>query len=408
MSLAVWGPVAFLWLAVFLRLRERTGHASRALFLALLTCALGATINAPVIAVAVDSLSWLPPNTSQLLKHVLVLIAAHQCHEVVRGLSLPEREAEAHHRLRLGAAAVAAAVLTALFLGGPGGRTQVSNFTDAFAAAPAVAAYWLVFLCSLGLSLASIRRLAWSYRHQLAPGALRSGMTLVALGTSCGLVYVVGKCAYVVLRLAGVPAATLAPAEAWTPVPLAGAVILTLAGMLWPRLANHPVIRQAVARYHYLRLHRLWRELTTAAPDVQLQAALSRGRRARPVVAAHEGELLLYRRVVEILDAELALLPYADRRLLGRAFTELHRDRTTDRRQRAVARRLALDLALRGQQDGRSPATTGAVPPPRSTTLAGDVRDLCDVDRARRPARRALRTALAQPTTVPVPAEESA
>lgn len=408
MSLAVWGPVAFLWAAVLLRLRERTGHAPRALFLGLVTCALGATINAPMVAAAVDAPSWLPPNTSQLLKHLLVLVAAHQSYEVVRGLSLSESEAAAHHRLRLGAAALAAALMTALFLAGPGSRTQVTNFTDAFAEAPAAAAYWLVFLGTLGLSLASIRRLAWSYRRQLAPGGLRSGMTLVAFGTSCGLVYVLGKCTYVVLRLTGVSAATLAPVEAWTPVPLAGAVCITLAGVLYPRLASHPAARQAVARLEHLRLRRLWRELTTAAPDVHLQAAVGRGGRARQVAAAHEGQLLLYRRVVEILDAELALLPYADPQLLQRAVAELHQDAMTDRQRRATTRRLALDLALSGQQEGRPPAATDAVAPPRSTTLADDVRDLCDVDRARRSARRALLDAHARPTTAPVNAEEPA
>lgn len=406
MSLAVWAPVVFLWLAVLVRLPERRGHASRALLLGLLTCALGATINVPAVAAAIDGPVWLPPNISQLLKHLLVLVAAQQSYEVVRGLSLPEHEATAQHRLRLTTTGVAAALLTTLFFLGPASYTQVDNFTRSFAGVPVVAGYWLVFLCALGLSLASIRRIAWSYRHQLAHGPLRLGMTLVAIGASCGLVYVAGKCAYVTARLAGLSATALAPAEAWTPLPLAAAILTTLAGVLWPRLAARPVIRQVAARYHYVRLRRLWKELTTAAPDVQLQTALSNGRRSRPVVGGHEGQLLLYRRVVEILDAELALLPYADPDLLSRALDALPAD-LPRRRQQAAGRRVALDLALSGHRAGAVPSRTSPVSPPQSRTLDEDVRDLHDVDRARPLARQALREAQSPATFAPDTAEES-
>lgn len=407
MNVAVWAPPMCLWLAVVLRMRQRHGHASRALFIGLLACAAGATINVPTVAGQIDAPVWLPPNVSQLLKHLMVLLAAQQSYEVVRGLSLPEQEAQAHHRLRLTTTAVAAALLTVLFFAGPAGYTQVDNFTQAFAGAPVVAGYWLVFLCALGLSLASIRRIAWSYRSQLESGPLRLGMTLVAVGAVCGLVYVVGKCAYVAARVAGVSATTLAPAEAWTPLPLAAAILTTLAGVLWPRVAARSVVRQLTARYQYLRLYRLWRELTIAAPNVHLQSAVDDGRRSRPVVGAHEGQLLLYRRVVEILDAELALLPYADPSLLHQAVATLPLATPPRQQHRAIARRIALDLALHANRSGQTPTTTASVPPPQSRTLDEDVRALRDVDRARRSARRAVRQLRLRPTRTPETAEES-
>lgn len=393
MTPVVWAPVVVLWITVCLRFRQRDGHAPRALWVGLLSCAVAATINAPAVAVALDSLPWLPANTSQMLKHVLVVVAAQQSYEVVRGLSLPEHDATAHLPLRRGGVIVTVALLVTLFLAGPASRTQVPNFTDAFAGTTVVAVYWLVFLAAIGLSLTSMCRLSWSVRRQLAHGPLCTGMTLVTVGTGCGLVYVVGKGAYVIARLSGVSAATLAPAETLTPVPLAGAVLATLTGVTWPRLAASAPVRRVRARYHYLCLARLWRESTSAIPEVQLDLALktTTGSRSESLAAGHESELLLYRRVIEILDAELSLLPRADPQLCDQAQAALAARRLPPRDRRAVARRLNLDLALAGRRDGAAPRTAAASPQRPTTTLAEEVRDLQDVARARRPARRIMR-----------------
>ncbi|WP_336924198.1 DUF6545 domain-containing protein [Aquipuribacter sp. SD81] len=133
---------------------------------------------------------------------------------------------------------------------------------------------------------------------------------------------------------------------------------------------------------------RLWLEVTAAAPEVSLERALADGANdddSGRLTGQHEAELLLYRRLMEILDGMLVLDQYvtpADEVAVTR-----HVARTVPERMRsAVAERALLELAVAARASGAVPASSRGRPAADLTALQ-DVYRLRAVDAARRAAR---------------------
>ncbi|MFC5382126.1 MAB_1171c family putative transporter [Aquipuribacter nitratireducens] len=392
MSFLIVGPTLVLWAAVIARARRLADPSRRDLWWALLCCAVASTLNMPVVAAAVD-VEAAPANVSQMLKHVFVVAAAWLSYEVVRGLTKDLPQARKGRAARRSLAALVVLLLVALFVLSPADR-QVANFTAAYGDEPVIGAYWMVFLGALGVALASVGRLAWWYRHKTAPGGLRTGMSLVTVGVAAGLIYVALKVLYVAARLSGTPEQALAGSERTvTPVLLALSIVGIVTGVMWPALIERWPLRQVHAAYQYARLRRLWVEVTTAAPEVSLERTLSDEATtgaSRRFTRRHEAELLLFRRLVEILDGLLVLDQYVPPAQETAVRRQVARD-VPARMRSSVEERALLELAMDARATGAAPAS------PRQCRASGDLTPMQEVHRLRAvdAARRAARPVVA-------------
>ncbi|MGA5821711.1 MAB_1171c family putative transporter [Kitasatospora sp. NPDC094028] len=141
---------------------------------------------------------------------------------------------------------------------------------------------------------------------RMPPGALRSGVRMMAFGTVIGLLWTASNIIDVVdvLTTGGV----IGGESAASAVVALACVVLMLVGATAPawdgRLANWS--RPLRARYAYHRLEPLWSALRATVPAVELLPDTARtGRRGR-----HGTQFALYRRIIEIRDGQLALRPY--------------------------------------------------------------------------------------------------
>ena len=171
---------------------------------------------------------------------------------------------------------------------------------------PPLTVYTLTFIALLGWCFLDLVRAWWRLRHRVT-GPLRTGLALLAAGAMAGL-------GYVVLRVLGV-AADLAPWPGITaPVTLGSLVMgtatasLVTAGISWHSLAGgftraHQWI---VARRRLIALGPLWRDLVATVPDIALQRP-SRWEAVTDRVKVTGVAWRVYRRVIEICDASLAL-----------------------------------------------------------------------------------------------------
>ena len=80
-------------------------------------------------------------------------------------------------------------------------------------------------------------------------------------------------------------------------------------GLLWPVLAEWPLVRHVAALRTYRQLYPLWRSYYEAEPSIALDGATAES----PFAAAglRDIEPRLYRRVIEIRDGMLAVRRYA-------------------------------------------------------------------------------------------------
>ncbi|WP_052707192.1 MAB_1171c family putative transporter [Streptomyces rubellomurinus] len=141
---------------------------------------------------------------------------------------------------------------------------------------------------------------------RMPPGALRSGVRMMAFGTVIGLLWTASNVIDVVeaLTTGGVAGGESAASA----VVALACVVLMLAGATAPlwrgRLARWS--RPLRARYAYRRLEPLWSALRATVPAVELLPDTARTGRRAP----HGAQFALYRRVIEIRDGQLALRPY--------------------------------------------------------------------------------------------------
>ena len=304
---------ALCWAAVGLRLRatfrDRRNAALRSLWLALVALGLALTVFVPPVYRSLDRLLGVP-NASELIGHCLVLVSAWQ------GRAVLPRLADAVVRRRWAAldAALLAAVLaglTWLFVLAPVDVEAPGSFTRRYAGAPYVAEYWALFLAYLGFALGHMALLSRRYARIVPRRFLRVGLHLVSAAGCVGLVYFAHWGLPPLLHRLGLPVPGFLDVE-WRPVSAAAVSLLLVGATIpqWGPLTSRWSPRRLWQQHRALRrLRPLWLDVYRATPDIALEHHRSR-----------IGELLdlraldyrLYRRVVEIRDGRLALLPYMD------------------------------------------------------------------------------------------------
>lgn len=237
--------------------------------------------------------------------HVIALTVAQQV--VLVYWSYPPAEARFKTHKRLAAFGLMLLILIVLFYGVPPSRIQTaetisqagtneSRYVTYLCAYTAVVTVGQLITMRLSLHYASIATRAW----------LRRGMRMVAAGAALILVYCVMWYAEVVGVQFG------ADMRPWDPVQWitddAGS-LLELMGWTIPGWGPRVFTgHRWLGNYNaYRRLHPLWIALYRASPTI----AMSRPRsRLEDLIPWRQLEHKLYRRVIEILDGQLALRPY--------------------------------------------------------------------------------------------------
>lgn len=278
----------------------------RALWAAFAALTLSMTLRLPGVMHALDDRAGVH-NLSTLVKHCLGMIAAGAVVDFVVAIARPEtgRRLRARHYVALTAMAVMA-VLFIFFVPRP---HEVTDFSMENAGNGWATAYYLVFVVYLGIAMATATWLFWGSARHASARWLRTGVRLMGIGTAIGVLYTLLRFGYMTTRLAGltdsggdIAVDNATDALKYTAIGfiLVGSSIPAF-GVAWRTVQDGRQYRQ---------LQPLWQDLTAVTPDIVLKAGLLRSPRLR-----------LYRRVIEIRDASLALDAYADDGIRERAQT---------------------------------------------------------------------------------------
>jgi len=337
---------AVLWVSVTLRVPTLTaGAAQRSLWIALAGIAIAFTLDISYVVTALHEV--VGTNTSHLIKHSVVVIAAGAIREAIRALVLtPHQAAECRSR-RVLVTAIAIVALAALFAAAPVHAERLSGFTAAAAGEPVLVAYWTVYLIALASALAGIVRVTATAVRTFPAGPLRTGMGWMGVGAVAGLAYCAHKAAFLALAAAGVAEPSIAVMERVQSALLTATVALSVTGLMWPNARRWSGLRHLLAYRTYRRLEPLWCAYVQAEPAIALDQY---PRRLRPL---GDIELRLYRRIIEIRDGMLAVQRYGDHHTRERAMR--YAEQTGHRAPEIVGEAAWLEAARRRKLRGDHP-----------------------------------------------------
>lgn len=266
-------------------------------------CATVACIGSSAALVAPISLTWIStweplPNLGRLVANLFAMLGAVCVHGLLAHLTHDDAGRRRRIiRLQVAVFAVAAVAMTVLMALADVPFTD--DFVATYAGLPAVAAYGAVFSAQIGWAELT---LGWFLRPYIARTSrrwLRAGLRTVQISTLFGVGWAVAKVVASVVAMSG------GDPTVWDPVSggLAGVCVLLMAVgstlPFWGRVIEVPVLwlRASVL---LRRLYPLWHPLATAVPQIKLP----------PLFTSYDARFALYRRVVEIRDAQLVLRPY--------------------------------------------------------------------------------------------------
>lgn len=270
--------------------------------IALLAAAMTLTI--PAIGRAVDRLVQLP-NASHWLANALVLGTAQAVEEFLYALDHGTAGSRSRRLVAFGLY-VGVAGMLALLLWRAHLTTEVFAFTPATLGhvPPTLIGYQLVYALAFSAVAVRLAQCGWRYARTSRDVTVSLGAALSAVGALWAVAWFgVG---FVALALPPATSRALFGAQSLCSVM---AVLCTTGGATLPlwsrRVGLHALLLQAATLHSLVRLQPLWRELTAAVPDVVLPTTLSIPAAVR---SPENLELLLNRRVIEILDARRDLL----------------------------------------------------------------------------------------------------
>lgn len=382
-----------LWAAVVLRtpaaMRDRR---KRLLWFALAGLAVYATLDFPPVALTVDGTADATTNVSHLIKYLAALLAAVSAYEVVRHGYFPPEVARRGWKWRATATAGFMAVLVPLFVLSPVREGQTDSLMASYSSHAAMAAFLAVFFVAMGAVLVAILRHTVWYCRQLPAGSLRTSMAIIAAGTLFGLAFVAFQLVLVALTPA-YPATVAAVAPSPLGASLLSACLLLIAvGTGWRVVIGQALDERLAALRGHRDLRQLWTDLHDVVPSISLEHALTHeatgpaalGHRHGHLVGRHEIRLRYRRRVVEILDGELALRPYVCEQSREAAREAAAVMGVPAERRDAVVERAVLEVARRRRLRGDGPITSRPRPRvPEATTFEREAERLRAVARSR-------------------------
>jgi hypothetical protein len=354
----------------FVTPQSRRGKAVR---LVVLLVTLSFTFNQRGIAYATDTVLHVPDISVPFKNLATVAASAAMVHTVGLLSVAPQTVAPQTYtwlrRCAYGFLAVAAAGMTTVFLIVPRSPAR-GGFLEERAGTPAVTVYGVLTQLSLLIGLICALVLFRPTGKRAEPGPLRTGLRLLSAGAVVGLLFMVNRLLYLLTHAAGSKALD-APfyVNYVSRSLLAMALLLIAAGGALPALGG---VRRWVAHYRALhRLRPLWRELCTAVPSVVLGDPPGRLEEVLPLRSLG---LRLYRRIIEIRDAQWLLVGDVDA-VVDRARLPA---RITDDELPFAMEALILRAAI---ESGAHPGPSAAPSPAGEHDIDGEVRALLAVSR---------------------------
>jgi hypothetical protein len=338
------------------KVRDAVQHPERPALRAL--CVMLGVVGLAFVVTAPPVTPWISgvfgvPNSGRLLGNTLTLISAAALQAMM--LYVAHRPEVARPRLRLRLIALVVVVIGMSVSLLTADTVETAAFLTVYAGYPPVVAYQLFYLSFLGLAIIDLLHLSIRY-SRYASGALRWGLRLVAAGALVGVAYFGHKSLYLV---DGLRHETPPGNESAVSAELAGtAGILVAVGASMPLWARYVVLPWRRVRQYlaYRRLGPLWRSLHDALPEIELTSnqAMTGGYRRWQI------GLRLYRRVIEIRDAQLILRSHSDPAAADRARADAQRRGLSGDHLRAVVDAAVLVSALRALDAGEDARATAA------------------------------------------------
>lgn len=290
-------------------------------------------------------------NLTLLLMHVMGIVAVGFLLHWVFLMLLGERVGATVHRAVAGLTVLVAAVVIGIFWLSFDDITQADPFLPRRPGNGGVAAYLAIWYVCLGAGMAAA---AWVFasacRYSAVP-VVRTGLAMSGAGCSLSVAY----CAVRLLGLTGDWEVGDLDAELSVEDSVVAmqflAVFLVLVGSSLPVAGS--LKRYAVQYRRLQQLRPLWLSLTAAVPDVVLGPP---PRLRDDLLPGGNLPLRLHRRVIEILDAELALRAHAPRGLRDRALAAAAEAGLREPERQAAAEAFWLGSAVEAKRAGRRPS----------------------------------------------------
>ncbi|MBT2387082.1 MAB_1171c family putative transporter [Streptomyces sp. ISL-11] len=305
--------------------------------------------SAPSVYRAFDRLTGVPNLAMVFLYSAVVLFASGATVLLLRWTSRGDEPARARAaaRSRWAMAAVVlawAAAIACFAVGRPDDVEHPRDFSTAYAHAPGVVAFLVLYLAIFGTSLAGLGALCPRYAAQLGPCWLSKGLRTLAAGCWLGLLYCLCKLVGFVLSWAGHDAYWLSNGVA--PMSASVAALLVLLGF------SLPAAGPRVSAWRRLRrLQPLWRAVTAHAPEVTIDE--HRWSARWPL---SDLEWRANRQMAEIRDIQRGLRRHVEAATLDIARRKATEAALDERRLAAVVEAAALRRGLQNQVTGHVPA----------------------------------------------------
>ncbi|WP_422768628.1 MAB_1171c family putative transporter [Plantactinospora sp. WMMC1484] len=328
--------------------------------------AAGFTMAVPAVYSAVSRLFGVP-NLASLLVYSCIVGYSFTALIMLMLWHMPAAEALPRAKVLVLCYGLVLVAMAVLFANSGATVDEPSDFDDVYGPRPVGGTFLLVYVTAFafGLGVAAWRSLQFADRVARSDGRpwLRRGLRLVAVGSIVALGYCLGKGGYVVAAWLGTRLPTLS--DAGTLCACLGALVITTGFTIpsWGPRLSAGVEKFGRAR-SYLRLYPLWHAMYEAMPEIALDPPASRRADLRML---RDLDFALYRRVIEIRDARMALAPYlapVDEAAVpaGRVDRRDAATREAVRLRDALAR---LRAAGPGPRPAAPNAAVGAAPPAR-------------------------------------------
>ncbi|MCQ4043232.1 MAB_1171c family putative transporter [Streptantibioticus rubrisoli] len=328
--------LALLWAVTLWRLPAAARvPRQRALWTAFASIAAACTLGDPGVVDSVDRLAGVH-NLSTLGKNLLGIVGSAAILDFVVAIARPRSLPRARRALTA-LATVSMTAMTVLFALTPR-PLEVSDFYQANVGSLSGTAYCMVFTGCLGIAMTVATWLFWGYSRHAGAAWLRTGLRLLGAGTALGACYSLLRTVLMLLgflrpHIIGTTATTVADAVENAAISLiVVGSSLPAVGVLWRSVRDWRALR---------RIQPLWAELTSAVPDIVLDARSHLTPRVR-----------LHRTVIEIRDAVLVLSSYVPEHIRRQAERTARLSGVQGERRAALAEAIWLRTACAAKLNG--------------------------------------------------------
>jgi len=288
--------IAF-WAFTIWRFITPQSARGKAVRLTALLVTLSVTFNRREISFATDQILHVP-DISVPLKNLATVAASAGMVHIVGIMSTTPSTGARLRRWVYALLAATGATMIILFILVPRSPAR-GDFVAEHAGTPLVTAYGVLAQLGLAVGLLCCLVLFRPAARRAEPGLLRTGLHLLSAGAVVGLLFMANRVLFQVSHAMGSTALDGTPAMNVSRSLLGGMLLLFAAGISLPALSG---LRRWTSRYLALqRLRPFWLTVTTAVPSVVLGDPPTR---LEDLLAVRSVQLRLYRRIIEIRDAQ--------------------------------------------------------------------------------------------------------